>query len=775
MVGLAAPLDTWHWRNPVPTGNRLNAVGSNADGYVAVGDLGTIVVSRDGNDWITVDSGTQNNLQAVAWGKGLWVVVGDFGQILTSPDGINWTSRPNGFFFNLTGAVWGNDLFVAVGENTSILTSPDGVIWTLRTTGSDPLLAVAWGNGTFAAVGGNPQTGGISRFLGEPLVLVSQDGVTWTYRDVAVAGQISCVTYGAGRFVAGTTALSTIVSTDGVQWTPGYASEGYSGIGIMSVAYVFDHFMATYGSPSIAPGTYLVSPDGALWTSQLGNVVNEPYMGNVSSLTVGPNGAVGIAHGLTYDLHNYLISSKEGRTWREVVGRLPDFESPVTFAGGRFFLREQSGYVNPYQLQPDTTYLISIDAQKWERVEASATNRFELPGYGNGLWVGPGAGGAVIVSTNAIDWQEVATGDTNQLSRCVFAGGLFIATGANGTLLISTNGIDWTRSGVASTNALGDVAWSGGTFALTEAGTSSVFTSGDAVTWSRHSLPTNIIATTSLRAWEEGFIALVSTDTYGVDQLLRSTDGVNWQPETPPTDDVFNFATGGGRLLAFRGDGSRVLYARSAGQTNWTTSVLPWVTRIQDVSFFAPAGVAFGQDSFVLTHSLGYVLQSDPMTNSAPQITQPLVSVAATSNAIVSLRVNAQGSAPLQYQWRQNGTNLASATLPFLALPASVISEDNISVVVSNVFGTNESARASVTVSTPATLAISADTSSLRLSGTPNGRYTIEYIPDLMADTEWSFFSEIELPSFGSSGRVKNLQMYWPPASQRFYRAVIGP
>src|SRR5439155_24794641 len=49
-VGRADPLDTWTWRNPLPTGNYLNGITYGNDQFVVVGDLGTIVTSADGTN-----------------------------------------------------------------------------------------------------------------------------------------------------------------------------------------------------------------------------------------------------------------------------------------------------------------------------------------------------------------------------------------------------------------------------------------------------------------------------------------------------------------------------------------------------------------------------------------------------------------------------------------------------------------------------------------------------------------------------------------------------
>ena len=782
LTAFGEPLEAWHWRNPVPTGNRLYGIGASAQRYVAVGELGTILVSDDGNNWLAVDSETQNTLRAVAWGNGLWVAVGDFGRILTSSDGVTWTPRSAGFFFDLMGITWGGGLFVAVGENTSILTSTDGIQWTLRAMGTHPLRTIVWANGTFVAAGGEPPAlvpagGGFDqRVAGQPLVLISRDGIAWTAEETPVDGQVSSIAFGGGRFVAATTSMQTMVSTNGEQWLAGLESQG-DGPEFTAVAYVGDRFIATYAGAYTTFGNYFVSLDGETWTTELWDMETGPFYGNVRALTFGPHGAAGVADGLGYSLLHYLIVSSDGRKWHQSVKRLPGFETSAAFAGGRFFLREQSGYANPYEQRTETTYLVSADGQKWESTVVADAEWFGLPAYGSGIWAAGGSGGHVVISTNAVDWQQLDTGQTNQLLHTAFAGGKFVVSGANGTLLTSVDGVNWMRQALDTTNTLGEVAWSGGIFAVREVGTAAVFTSSDSILWSRQLMPTNVALTDTLMGWEEGFLALVRTNQYSPAQLLRSTDGRAWSPETPPTDDIFKIATGGGRLLAFRGNGSRTFHARGAGETNWTTLVLPWVTMEGSVHFFAPADVAFGQDTFLLIHGAGYVLQSDPLTNAPPRLTQPLAAVTISLNELVTLKAIALGSAPLRYQWRRDGTNLPSATAPFLTLPANEILAKRITVVVENAFDMTESPPATVTVAAPARLEIAPDLSALRVWGTPNGRYRVEFTDDLAsAIMVWSFFQEVELPSFGTPSRVKNLSAYdLNPVPHRYYHAVARP
>jgi hypothetical protein len=308
---------------------------------------------------------------------------------------------------------------------------------------------------------------------------------------------------------------------------------------------------------------------------------------------------------------------------------------------------------------------------------------------------------------------------------------------------------------------------------VAEPGTARLFTSSDTVVWTLGSMPADVVLIENLMSWEEGFVALVRTNQYVPGRLMRSTDCRSWSDETVPAVGVDRIATGGDWLLAFRGQGSHTFHARRAGETNWTSHFLPWVTSLGSIVQQAPAGVAFGQGTFLLTHGWQMLLQCDPLTATAPRITQPLAVVTASPATQVTLRATAQGSAPLRYQWLRDGTNLPSATSPFLTLPASEISSNRITVIVENEFGSAESSAATLAWAEAATLEITSDISSLRLHGTPRGRYQVEFTDDISSETAWTFFGEVELPSSARLVRVKNLLASgWPGSAGRFYRAV---
>src|SRR5690349_7005180 len=103
--------DTWTFRSPSPTGNRIGSF---------------------------------------AFGNGLFVGVGELGEIVTSPDGATWTERESGTTDFFARVVYGAGRFVAVGAS-NIATSSDGITWTIQSAPAS-VFDIAFGNGSFVAI-----------------------------------------------------------------------------------------------------------------------------------------------------------------------------------------------------------------------------------------------------------------------------------------------------------------------------------------------------------------------------------------------------------------------------------------------------------------------------------------------------------------------------------------------------------------------------------------------------------------------------------------------
>ncbi len=111
---------------------------------------------------------------------------------------------------------------------------------------------------------------------------------------------------------------------------------------------------------------------------------------------------------------------------------------------------------------------------------------------------------------------------------------------------------------------------------------------------------------------------------------------------------------------------------------------------------------AAGNYSVAITNAFGFDISSNALltVNVPPSITTPPASqtVAAGSNAVFT--VTAAGTAPLGYQWRRNGTNIAGATLS--SYTRSNVQGADVglfSVVVSNLVGIVTSSEAGLSLS----------------------------------------------------------------------------
>jgi hypothetical protein len=116
-------------------------------------------------------------------------------------------------------------------------------------------------------------------------------------------------------------------------------------------------------------------------------------------------------------------------------------------------------------------------------------------------------------------------------------------------------------------------------------------------------------------------------------------------------------------------------------------------------------GQSGGSYSCVVTNVAGSVTSSAAIftVNAAPiapTITTQPVSRSVTAGTNVSFTVAASGTAPLSYQWRLNGANLAGATSATLTLTSVTTGQSggSYSCLVSNVAGTATSSVAVLTV-----------------------------------------------------------------------------
>jgi uncharacterized repeat protein (TIGR03803 family) len=156
----------------------------------------------------------------------------------------------------------------------------------------------------------------------------------------------------------------------------------------------------------------------------------------------------------------------------------------------------------------------------------------------------------------------------------------------------------------------------------------------------------------------------------------------------------------------------------------------------------------------------------------APSITTQPTNQSVLQGNTASFCVSANGSAPLQYQWQFNSTNILGATNAAYAIPAVVASNTgNYSVTVTNSAGGVISSNAMLTVIVPPVVSFQflSGYPLLNLNGMLSSNFVVQYSTNL-ACTNW-----INLRSI--SNLSGNPYQFLDPAGSgqpaRFYRAIM--
>ena len=218
---VAGSLDGLSW-----TSNINSIIPAGAHRLIVVGVGGRVGISTDGITWYSKNSGTTQDLHAFTEIPDLLtlqdpgspsstvnaiIAVGDMGTIITSTNGDSWQTRDSTTTSNLLDITWSNDSIIAVGSNGTILRSEDRIVWTQVATGTDAdLNAVHYdaGSNTFIAVG---QKGTILKSV--------DGGISWLNLSVFTDGNFSDIIFGGGKWMAVSYDGWIATSLNAIQWT----------------------------------------------------------------------------------------------------------------------------------------------------------------------------------------------------------------------------------------------------------------------------------------------------------------------------------------------------------------------------------------------------------------------------------------------------------------------------------------------------------------------------------------------------------------------------
>ena len=588
----ADPLNQWTWRFPNPQGYTLTAVTYGGGQFVAVGDMGTILTSINGCDWVIRTTGTFPFLRGVAYADGAYAAVGDGGVILISSNAITWTqitAPTSNTLHGISGdSTWRYDhmpQFLAVGDSGTAVICGNGTNWAVTPCGTtNSLYAATFGASGFYLVGANGTAKLLERMPGG-----------WEIFDISGATPNNL--YSVASDGGGTLAVGGDLTLNPFAYTTHYTNE---------IIYSFDD------GEDWANQQWIDAQSG---TQQLW-YLSEFFI--LTGMTYGPQGFVAVGYtGYCLEYHPAVVMiSATGTDWTELPSSTSeDPLSGVTYGNGLYVAVGDFGSI-----------IVSTNAVNWNAVTlnrrgaiiAMASNTNLCIAASLSTWYSWGFPDfRTLVSTNGINWAVSTTGSTlpvitdigcsgtlfvgvsansiystsdgynwhgnssfaNALHGVRYVNGQFVAVGDNGTIYSSIDGTNWLNRSVATTGTFNGIAYGNGVYAA--AGSVSA-TSSDGVTWTLcQSNPPAIVKAVTYAKGAFVAAAYSSNDQYHpMGQLLTSLDGVSWQVQyQEPNQEAFSAVVYSGGLFVALSGVSGAVYT-STNALNWqpTGSSMPKTT-----------------------------------------------------------------------------------------------------------------------------------------------------------------------------------------------------
>jgi hypothetical protein len=365
----------------------------------------------------------------------------------------------------------------------------------------------------------------------------------------------------------------------------------------------------------------------------------------------------------------------------------------------------------------------------------AGSERLQRVTFGQGRFVAVGQAGEIQTSSDGINWTARGSGLAASLWGILTTTNLFVVVGDSGTILSSTDGLNWVQRESGTIALLSTVAYGNGRFVAagaTNMGQNVVATSVDGTNWTSRLIAMGGLPM-DLEFGNGRFVAPL-TLSYGGQELATSIDGVSWDSHAWPQDNFPNRLTyANGQFVAVGGfcglGGCSGSIVTSADGVNWTAAAFQ-PRFLNEVTFgrnqFVAVGgdcnlggcdslilsstdglnwvqhgantrttltsIAFGNDTFVVLGQKGLILQSDPLTDTAPVIARQPLGQRISAGKSVTLSVVAYGSSPLTYQWSKGYEPLADATNATLVLNNVLLADSgNYVVGVINAFGSTNS------------------------------------------------------------------------------------
>jgi hypothetical protein len=205
-----------------------------------------------------------------------------------------------------------------------------------------------------------------------------------------------------------------------------------------------------------------------------------------------------------------ILRSEDGLEWQPQAAKAEVCFRSVTSGNGTLLA-----------LTHCSTAMISRDGLQWER-KGSPGLHVRSAAFGQGVFVGVGDSGTIVVSSNAVAWAPRAMSSSESLHSVRYAGDRFVAVGARGVIVSSTDGRQWKPSDSKTTRSLHGLAYGEGIWVAVGCH-GVVVTSTDGEHWT----PRESGTTESLRAVAFGGTTFLAVGWNGC--LLASRDARDWR------------------------------------------------------------------------------------------------------------------------------------------------------------------------------------------------------------------------------------------------------
>jgi len=293
-----------------------------------------------------------------------------------------------------------------------------------------------------------------------------------------------------------------------------------------------------------------------------------PQGNTLESVAYGTNVYVAVGGG------GAIVTSPDGVDWTNRASGTTEWLSDITY-GSRVFVAVGSA----------GTILTSPDGITWESQNSGTAADLAGITWGGGMFVAVGELGLIFTSSDGITWERTPAGCPEdwipdcRLNSVTYGDGTFVAMGQGwhrGWLtpsfwdlsLASRDGTTWINRTPEIYSPVIAVAYGDGTFVAAERFLNAIWSSTDAVTWTKGLVAGSFSGVFKGIAYGGGtFVVVGDVHDYGIGALgargpvftLTSPDGETWTPRSSGTQyELHGVTYGGGTFVAVGVGGSIV-------------------------------------------------------------------------------------------------------------------------------------------------------------------------------------------------------------------------